>query len=425
MTSKPLFLNARATGLAALGTLCLIGASFANGPAVAQSGRAPNDASFTYSFPTLVSGLNNPIFLTHANDDRLFVAERGGVIKIIRNGAVSPTPFLNISARVLSENYVEEGLLGLAFEPDFATTSRFYVYYTNSAGNQVLSRFTANGDVADPNSETIILPVSHPGNQNHNGGWIAFGPGSFLYVAIGDGGGGGDPDCTGEDPSQLRGKILRIKVIGEATYTSPPENLFGVTAVTQRPEVWAIGLRNPWRNSFDRDTGDLWIGDVGQGALEEISLMPAGTAAGANFGWSRYEGASTYSSGCTNKSGKVALGPVFDYPHAPTGGSSVTGGYVYRGTQTPGAQGFYYFADYSSRRMWATYRDTATTRKTVVVSNNIGVSPSSFGEGPDGELYVVDFGGSIRRLQIADNSVQPTPSGPLDKKVLLPAIVKK
>jgi glucose/arabinose dehydrogenase len=389
--------------------------------AIAQGSRAPNDASFTYSFPVLVEGLDDPIFLTHAKDDRLFVAERRGVIRIIKDGALLPAPFLDINDLVNSENYVEEGLLGLAFEPNYSTTKRFYVYYTNGAGNQVIARYTADGDTANESSAQVVMTIAHPGNQNHNGGWIGFGPDNYLYVGVGDGGGGGDPFCAGEDPSDLRGKILRINVIGQNTYQSPADNLFGVTQVTQRPEVWAVGLRNPWRMSFDRETGDIWIGDVGQNLYEEVSYLAAGAAAGSNFGWSRFEGKQAFSSGCANQSGKTAIQPVFDYGHNGSGGSSVTGGYVYRGSQFPGLRGFYFFGDIGSQRLWATYRNASNAFQTVVISNNSGTAPSSFGEDVNGELYIVNFNqGKIHRLTVND-----TLQVPLTNKLFVPLIRKR
>jgi glucose/arabinose dehydrogenase len=396
----------------------------ARNSAFAQGVRAPNDPSLSYSFPLLVEGLDEPIFVTHAKDDRLFIAERRGVIRIFKDGALVGTPFLDISDVVYSEGYVEEGLLGLAFEPDYATTNRFYVYYTNSAGNQVLARYSANGDVADKSSARPVLTIPHPGNSNHNGGWIAFGPDSNLYVSVGDGGGGGDPFCAGEDPSDLRGKMLRLNVIGQTTYQSPASNIFSGSQVTQKPEVWAVGLRNAWRNSFDRETGDLWIGDVGQNLYEEISFLAAGAASGANFGWSRFEGKQAFSSGCPNLSGKTAIAPVFDYGHNSNGGSSVTGGYVYRGSKFPGLRGYYFFGDIGSQRLWATYRNGSNAFQTVVIANNSGTNPSSFGEDQNGELYIVNFGGGkIHKLEVVDT--QQIPFDQLTQKVFIPSIRKR
>ncbi len=365
---------------------------------------APNDARLAHRFAVLASGFASPVFVTHARDERLFVVEQGGLIKIIKNGRVLAQPFLDIST--ISQCCTEEGLLGLAFEPEYATTRRFYVYYTDNNGDQVIARYLSDGaDDADEQSAVIVLTIPHPNNGNHNGGWIGFGPDGLLYAGVGDGGGGGDPDCTGEDPAELRGKILRLDVVGQATYTSPPSNIFMPSPSQQRPEVFAAGLRNPWRNSFDRTTGDLWIGDVGQGAWEEIDRLPAGSAAGANFGWSRFEGTHAYSNNCSNRTGKTETAPIFDYPHGSAGGNSVTGGYVYRGSRFPEIAGNYYFADFSTRRLWATFRSAPSSPyQTVVVANDLGFTPSSFGEDTNGELLVVDYDGAVRRLIVLNRA---------------------
>jgi glucose/arabinose dehydrogenase len=359
---------------------------------------ATNAPLLRYAFPTIASGFTQPVFVTHAGDARLFVVEQAGVIKVIKNGQVLAAPFLDINARVRC--CTEEGLLGLAFEPNFASTRRFYVYYTNNNGDQVIARYLSNGgDGADPNSERILMTIPHPNNGNHNGGWLGFGPDNLLYASIGDGGGGGDPDCTGEDPLDWRGKILRIDVIGKTSYSSPAGNIFMPAAQDQLPEVWAVGLRNAWRNSFDRESGELWLGDVGQDNREEVNVLAAGSNAGANFGWSRFEGTAPFSARCTNRTGQTERSPVFDYGHDSAGGSSVTGGYVYRGAQFPSLRGNYYVADFASRRMWSIYKPAPSApRAAVLIADTIGFSPSSFGEDVNGELYVVDYGGSVRRL---------------------------
>ncbi len=365
---------------------------------------APNDARLAHRFAIVASGFASPVFVTHAKDDRLFVVEQGGLIKIIKNGRVLTQPFLDISA--ISQCCTEEGLLGLAFEPDYATTRRFYVYYTDNNGDQVIARYLSDGaDDADEQSAVIVLTIPHPNNGNHNGGWIGFGPDNLLYAGVGDGGGGGDPDCAGENPAELRGKILRLDVVGQATYASPPSNIFMPSASQQRPEVFAAGLRNPWRNSFDRVNGDLWIADVGQSEWEEVNRLPSGSAAGANFGWSRFEGTHAYSNNCSNRTGKTETLPIYDYPHGSAGGNSVTGGYVYRGSRYPEIAGNYYFADFSTRRLWASYRPAQSSPyQTVVVTNDIGFTPSSFGEDANGELLAVDYEGSVRRLIVLNRS---------------------
>ncbi len=366
--------------------------------------RMPYDARLAHRFAVIASGFTNPVFVTHAKDARLFVVEQGGLIKVIKNGQVLTQPFLDISS--ISQCCTEEGLLGLAFEPDYATTRRFYVYYTDNNGDQVIARYLSDGaDDADEQSGAIVLTIPHPIHGNHNGGWIAFGPDGLLYAGVGDGGGGPDPDCTGENPADLRGKILRLDVVDKDTYTSPPSNIFMPLPSQQRPEVFATGLRNPWRNSFDRATGDLWIGDVGQLKWEEIDRLPGGSAAGANFGWSRFEGSHAYSDSCTNRTGKNETAPIYDYPHGSAGGNSVTGGYVYRGGRFPEIAGNYYFADFSTRRFWATYRPAPSSPfLTVVVTNDLGFSPSSFGEDANGELLIVDYGGTVRRLTVLNRT---------------------
>lgn len=365
---------------------------------------APNDARLQHRFALVASGFANPVFVAHAKDERLFVVEQGGLIKIIKNGRVLAQPFLDISG--ISQCCTEEGLLGLAFEPEYATTRRFYVYYTDNNGDQVIARYLSDGaDDADEQSGVIVLTIPHPNHGNHNGGWIGFGPDNLLYAGVGDGGGGGDPDCTGENPAELRGKILRLNVVGQNTYTSPPSNIFMPSPSQQRPEVFVNGLRNPWRNSFDRANGDLWIADVGQGAREEVNRLPAGSDAGANFGWSRFEGTRAFSNNCSNRTSKTETAPIFDYPHGSAGGNSVTGGYVYRGSRYPEIVGNYYFADFSTRRFWATYRSTPSSPyQTVVVANDLGFTPSSFGEDANGELLVVDYGGSVRLLVVLNRS---------------------
>ncbi len=376
-------------------------------PARAHTGAAhiaPNAPTLRYSLPRVASGFDAPVFVTHAGDSRLFVVEQAGTIRIVNNGVVAATPYLSITTQVKRGS--EEGLLGLAFEPNFAQTKRLYVYYTDNNGDLQISRFVDAGAPLTPADEVKILKIPHPDYPNHDGGWIAFGPDRLLYIGVGDGGGGGDPFCAGENPNDLRGKILRIDVIGQTTYATPPGNIFKPN--DQLPEVYALGLRNPWRNAFDRQTGDLWIADVGQDLFEEISVLPAGSPAGANFGWSRFEGKSTFANSCTNRSGQPERAPVFDYPHNSSGGYSVTGGYVYRGSN-PDIQGVYYFADFATQRLWATYKPASNgPYETVVISDDIGIAVSSFGEDVNGELYVVNYGGSLHRLAVERVSVQLT-----------------
>ena len=297
------------------------------------------------------TGLSGPVDIAHAGDDRLFVVEQPGVIKIISDSmTVLPTPFLNITAQV-NDNGNEQGLLGLAFDPDYANTGRFYVYYTASgggpSGQSRVSRFqvTADPNVADPNSEEILYTWPQP-FSNHNGGDLEFGPDGYLYVGFGDGGSGGDPNNHAQSLDDPLGDMIRIDVSGASGYTVPPDNPW-VGAQDTLPEIWASGLRNPFRFGFDALTGDLWIGDVGQNAWEEFDFWPAGDNSGPNFGWRCREGLVSYNmSGCTGG----YVDPVAVYENVWTGGTwcSAIGGRVYRGSQYPRFDGRYICTDYCS-----------------------------------------------------------------------------
>ena len=306
----------------------------------------PNSSTVSITLAPVVSGLQQPVFVTHAGDDRLFVVEQAGVIKIIKDGAILPTPFLSITNQV--ECCGEQGLLGLAFEPDYKTTGRFYVYHTVKRGgftDNLIARYTVstNPDVANAASRVEVLYIPHHvgsvDNSNHNGGWIGFGPDGLLYAGVGDGGGGGDPFCTAQNANALLGKILRINVVGQTAYSLP---------AGQSSPVWHIGLRNPWRASFDRQTGDLYIADVGQGAREEVSVAPAGISTTVNFGWSQREGSIAYPSSCP-VSAIQRTEPIIDYGRSV--GTSITGGYVYRGGAYPWLSGVYFFGEYGSDRL--------------------------------------------------------------------------
>jgi glucose/arabinose dehydrogenase len=368
------------------------------------------------TFPQFKAGFNNPIFLTHAGDSRLFVVEQGGRIRIIKDGNTLATPFLDINDKLIS-GAGERGLLGLAFEPDYATTGRFYVQYTGKPdGRIVIERYerdSANADLANADSAQIVLTYTHStrGNTNHNAGWIGFGPDGYLYLTAGDGGGGGDPECTAQNVADLRGKMLRINVVGQVTYTVPASNTF---KLGQRPEVFAIGLRNPWRASFDRLTGDLYIGDVGQGTREEVSLIPAGSDAGMNFGWPSWEGRIPHPTICM-WSGRTLVPPLLDYNRSQ--GSSITGGYVYRGLAHPALVGAYFHGDYVSGNLWYTKR-TGQQPAVPLLAMQMGFNISSFGEDVNGELYVIDYGGKIHRI-VNDGSPLPDPI-----RVFLPAVAR-
>ena len=343
----------------------------------------------------IVSGLSVPVYLTAPLGDaaRLFIVEKTGAIRIIRDGVLLPDPFLDLSARV--SNGGEQGLLGLAFDPDYATTGRFIVHFTDLAGNTTLARFQAssNPDVADPASELLILTAVQP-FANHNGGQVAFGPDGFLYLGLGDGGGGGDPNNRGQDLSDLLGSILRIDVRTSEPYSVPADNPFLQSAV---PEVWSYGLRNPWRFSFDRATGDLYIADVGERAWEEIDVStPAqGAGKGANYGWNIMEGAHCFlATGC-DQTGLTL--PVLEYSHQE--GCSITGGYVYRGEAIPSLQGHYLYADLCQR--WVRsfrFAEGAVTEQTEWPSL-MPVGPVlSFGEDALGEIYVLDESGRVSKI---------------------------
>jgi glucose/arabinose dehydrogenase len=339
------------------------------------------------------------IFVTHAGDGsgRLYAVEQRGVIWPVEpDGSLHGDPFVDLTDRITAAG--ERGLLGLAFHPDYEENGRFFVDYTDANGDTVVAELARSGETrADPASERVILQVDQPFG-NHNGGMIAFGPDGYLYVALGDGGGAGDPQGNGQDTSTLLGKILRINVDagGEAPYGIPADNPFADGA-GGRPEIWAWGLRNPWRFSFDRQTGALFIGDVGQGTTEEVDVQPAGQG-GLNFGWKTMEGPDCYGSRGCDQSGLTL--PVASYDRRGGGNCAVTGGYVYRGSDLVGLAGTYLFADYCSGRLWGLNVTRAESEFNLPFEqlDDLSFNVSSFGEDEAGELYVVDHGGAILRL---------------------------
>jgi len=347
----------------------------------------------------VAEGFTDPVHLTSAGDgsDRLFVIERPGIIKIVLDdGTVFPQPFLDISGRVLSGG--ERGLLSAAFPDEYENEGKFYVCYTRSGdGASVLSRFTVSaGDSnrADQGSEEVLLTVSQP-EANHNGGQIAFGPDGYLYVGLGDGGGAGDPDGNGQNTETLLGCLLRIDVnTGGGPYDTPTDNPYYDTE-GYAEEIWAYGLRNPWRFSFDRLTGDLYIADVGQGLWEEIDFQPASSPGGENYGWNIMEGSHCYDAGSCDESGLTR--PVHEYSHAL--GCSVTGGFVYRGQGHSGLVGIYIFGDYCSGRIWGLRRPRGVWETEELYDSTLRIS--SFGEAENGEVYVVDINGGIYRIDEA------------------------
>jgi len=344
-----------------------------------------------------VSGLSQPTSITHAGDGsgRLFVLEQPGRIRIVKDGVLLSTPFLDITERVGSTGR-EQGLLGLAFSPAYASTGNFYVHYTDLNGDIVIARFsvTAAPDVADPASEVLVLGVPHPSFSNHNGGQLAFGPlDGFLYIGLGDGGGSGDPFHNAQDPGTLLGKLLRIDVeSGVVPYAIPPDNPF-VGLPDHRPEIWVLGLRNPWRFSFDRQIGDLYIGDVGQERWEEVDFQPAASPGGENYGWPILEGSHCFQPrvGCVPPPGYSP--PVAQYSHRK--GCAIVGGFVYRGSE-PSMQGIYFYADFCSGRIWGLRFDGTAWRRRELAHTPYQVS--SFGEDEAGELYLADYSGSLYRV---------------------------
>ena len=341
----------------------------------------------------VASGFTAPVFVTNAGDGsgRLFVVERGGVIRVVTGGAVAPGPFLDITPLVVSGG--ERGLLGLAFDPGYARNGRFFVAYTAAPdGANTVARYRVSSDPAraDAASATTLLSVPDPA-PNHNGGMLAFGPDGYLYVGMGDGGSGQSANAQRLDT--LLGKLLRLDPSGGEPYVVPPSNPFAGRA-DARPEIWAYGLRNPWRFSFDRATGDLWIGDVGAAAWEEIDYQPAGKPGGQNYGWDIMEGAACRSERGCDTTGLTA--PVATYDHQQ--GCSVSGGYVYRGQADPGLAGAYLYGDYCSGVIWSLSRAAGGAWASTKLLES-GLSISSFGEDEAGELYLTDLRGGVYRVR--------------------------
>lgn len=360
-----------------------------------------------------ISGLNRPVHLTHAGDGsgRMFVVEQPGTIRIIANGTVGTTPFLDITEKV--QCCGEQGLLSVVFPPDYAQKRYVYVNYTSRPdGTTIIARYHLSSDDnrADPASEEILLQLTQP-FANHNGGQLAFGPDGYLYIGTGDGGSAGDPQDNAQNTRTLYGKMLRIDVeSGASSYAIPPTNPF-LSDDAYRDEIWAVGLRNPWRFSFDRQTGDLYIADVGQGMYEEINYQSASSSGGENYGWRCKEGMHDF-----NMSGScVSLqftDPVHEYSHAG-GNCSVTGGFVYRGATYPRMQGIYFYGDYCSATIWGLRQDgDSWQNKELIRDTRLSGSLTSFGEDEAGELYVLDYiGGAVYPLIDPAVAVQPSRTG--------------
>ena len=369
----------------------------------------------------VASGFSSPLYLTSPPGDlqRQFVVEQNSAqIKIIKNGVVLPTPFIDLNSKAGSGG--EQGLLGLAFHPDYATNGFFFVNYTNNSGDTVLARYTVSGnpDIANPNSELIFTTIDQPFG-NHNGGMLAFSPNDgFLYYFLGDGGSGNDPGNRAQDTQNILGKIHRIDV--DNGFSVPPDNPF-VGNPSVFDSIWSLGVRNPWRASFDRLNGDLYIGDVGQGAREEISWEPGNSGGGENYGWRCMEGnLCTGLSGCTCNDPSLTL-PLHDYTHSG-GNCSVTGGYVYRGSSIPSLDGTYFFADFCTGRIWSFKWNgsnlTEFQERTAELAPDIGAinNVTSFGEDAEGELYIVDQDGEIFMI-IPDNPPTLISLLPLDPSI--------
>lgn len=361
-------------------------------------------AELRLSLLPVVDGLRSPLYVTHAGDGsgRLFVLEQQGVIRVLENGRLAGTPFLDIRDRVGSRAS-EQGLLGLAFAPDYALSGHFFVNYTDRRGDTTVARFSVSGDrdVADPGSEFAVLKIDQPAG-NHNGGMLLFGPDGYLWIGTGDGGNANDRFGNGQNPGTLLGKMLRLDVTSDRSvpYLIPGDNPWLTTdwdGRDVRDEVWAVGLRNPWRYSFDRATGDLWIGDVGQNLFEEVHFVSAGSPGGLNFGWPIMEGAHCFPQQADCQRAGLEI-PVADYQHGANG-CSITGGYVYRGAQFPALRGVYLYSDYCSGRIWGLAPDGASWRGAELLASGFNIS--SFGEDEAGELYVTDLrSGTVYRLVV-------------------------
>lgn len=375
-----------------------------NDEAAAPTAPTFNPEQDSLALRSAYTGFNQPLFVTHAGDDsnRLFVVEKTGRIQVIQAGETTPSVFLDLTDRVRSSGN-EQGLLGLAFPPNFGETGHFFVNYTDSAGDTVIARFQVQADnpnQADAASELVILQQPQPAS-NHNGGMLTFGPDGYLWIGMGDGGAANNRFGTAMDPQSLLGKMLRIDVTSnpDQPYTIPADNPWVETDLNGADvmdEIWAIGLRNPWRYSFDRATGDLWIADVGQNQYEEVNLTPADSPGGLNYGWSIMEGTHCFEQQGCDTSGLVL--PVIEYSHGPH--CSVTGGYVYRGSEFPALNGVYVYGDYCSGMIWTGVPNAdGTVAAYPALQSNLTLS--SFGENEAGELFATDLnGGEVYQVVI-------------------------
>ena len=376
--------------------LILAGAASGCGSQFDNETPDPPEGTEPVALEEVASGLIFPLYLTAPDGDpRLFIVEKGGTIRIVKEGALLPNPFLDISGQVSTGG--EQGLLGLAFHPQYASNGRFVVHYTDAAGDTRVSGFRVSGDpdVADAASEVSILDADQP-FENHNGGQVLFGPDGYLYIMLGDGGSGGDPGGRGQSLADLLGSILRIDPLDGGDYAVPADNPFVGTAGA-RPEIWSYGLRNPWRVAFDPSTDDLYIADVGQGLWEEVSVSTSadGAGRGLNFGWNIMEGPDCFQDSSCDQDGLEL--PVLSYDHGD--GCSITGGFVYRGAAIPALQGHYFYSDFCQGwvRSFRFENGSAVDRfqwPTLAPGGNV----PSFGRDAAGELYVMSSGGVVFKI---------------------------
>ena len=369
----------------------------AESPFIISRSAAPDAATFRLAL--VADGFNWPIYVTHAGDSsgRLFLLEQVGKIWILRAGERSAQPFLDVSdlitQSVRTGRYSEQGLLGLAFHPDYAANGLFFINYTDFDGDTVVARYQVSAedaDRADAASARIILQVDQP-YANHNGGHIDFGPDGYLYITLGDGGWANDPLGAGQNLGMLLGATLRVDIDSAIPYAIPSDNPF-VDTPGAMDEIWSYGWRNVWRFSFDRATGDMYLADVGQNQWEEVNFQPAGSPGGENYGWNVWEGRHIFAGGTAPNH----VPPIYEYSHAL--GCSVTGGYVYRGAKIADLQAAYLFGDYCTGRVWAAWRDEAMQwRGAELLQTSMQIS--SFGEDEAGEVYVIDYGGGLYRFE--------------------------
>lgn len=365
--------------LAAAAVVAMTAAMLTAGP-----GRAAG-----YTLQVVATGLTQPVHVTNAGDgsNRLFIVERAGIIKIVKNGALLPTPFVDISLLV-GDGFLEQGLLSIAFHPAYETNGQVFLSYTDLLGRNVLARYTvdpANPDRLNPDSGQILFTQLQP-FVNHNGGHVAFGPDGYLYMGIGDGGAANDPAFNGQNTQTLLGTIIRIDVNVPSGYAIPPSNPF-VDNSQAADEIWAFGLRNPWRFSFDRANGDLYIADVGQNQWEEVNVQRASSSGGENYGWNRYEGNHEFQVEVFPPLTPYVF-PQLEYNHSE--GCSVTGGDVYRGPTLATLTGAYVFGEYCEGTIWGMTESAGTWSKSVLIDSDLGIS--SFGVDEAGEIYVAHLG---------------------------------